>query len=854
MKKNLTLLTLILTVVSFLQANNLDYGLYFKSYSSLGKDRTSLVLNDNKPLKIENETTISFDLSIRKELEFGYVIHVVSNSGEKIALNFSAEEGENRYPSIIINESFYPVSNRTEFEKWTPVHLKFSSLKDSLYLSYGNVEKSYPLNFDRWKNIKIAFGVCPFPGFESFETAAMNVKNIRVYSGKKVVRDWVLKEHNENICYDIVSNIPAVAKNPEWIIDRHTNWKKIYSKEFEFHNNPQYAYDAKRGILYIVPDEKSIIAYNPVLDKDSIIRVKGGYPASISTNGLIYDYLNDELLSYNLDEETMSRFSFKDQKWSKTTPCTEETRYWHHTTSINEMDSSIVTFGGYGYYQYKNDIFTAKLSNGIWDKNKLLTVMPRYSSASAVVDGKLYIFGGRGSVTGKQEVNPHSCFDFYAVDLKTKEIKMLWDKHEDVNYLPCGNMIYNTKDSCFYVLTNLKGGTLLRINTEFPYIEKVSNSINQHLAADFLFYTLFFSPLHQKMYALFCCNYKPGTSKILFYEIEFPPLSQAEIVQKEPVVNTSWIKVVALSLFSLFFIGFVFFALKRRRKIIPVQKQSPIIDSPKTIFIPTRETITDPTETIEEQAKKTYDRSKQCIRLLGGFNVIDKNGTNITSSFTPILKNLLLLILLYSEMEEKGINDKKIDSLIWADKDSKAARNNRNVSLTRLKLLLEKVGNVSLSNNSGFWKLFFGEDIFCDYNTSMLHIKKFKGNTIDEKGISELLELLMYGPLLPYTHTDWLDKFKSNYSNDSIDILYNLLLSGNVVKDEELGLQIADAIFLFDSLNEEALRIKCAILYNSGKKGLAKSAYDIFTKEYKTMLGEDYKYSLPQVIDATKNS
>jgi two-component SAPR family response regulator len=239
---------------------------------------------------------------------------------------------------------------------------------------------------------------------------------------------------------------------------------------------------------------------------------------------------------------------------------------------------------------------------------------------------------------------------------------------------------------------------------------------------------------------------------------------------------------------------------------------------------------------------------------LSGFDVIDREGNNITANFTPILKNLLLLILLYSQTSEKGIKDSKIDYLSRSGKDSKSARNNRNVSLTRLRLLLENIENISLLNNNGFWRIDFGEDVFCDYKAASRYIERYKAGDIDPNDLVKLLELLMYGQLLPYTQSDWIDKFKSDYSNDAIDILYSLLRTSDLAGDERLALQIADTIFLFDSLNEEALGIKCSILYRSGKKGLAKSACDTFAKEYKITLGEDYKYSLAQVLEGAKNA
>ena len=105
----------------------------------------------------------------------------------------------------------------------------------------------------------------------------------------------------------------------------------------------------------------------------------------------------------------------------------------------------------------------------------------------------------------------------------------------------------------------------------------------------------------------------------------------------------------------------------------------------------------------------------------------------------------------------------------------------------------------------------------------------------------------MYGPLLPNTLEDWLDEFKDEYSSLSIDLLRNLL---DVYRNHyETVLRISDILFLHDPLSEEALTAKCSILFLQGKKGLAKSIYDHFCKDYKESLGEDFKVSLSNIID-----
>lgn len=65
------------------------------------------------------------------------------------------------------------------------------------------------------------------------------------------------------------------------------------------------------------------------------------------------------------------------------------------------------------------------------------------------------------------------------------------------------------------------------------------------------------------------------------------------------------------------------------------------------------------TDQEEVKRKPIFDSTHSCIRLLGKFQVKDKEGNDISGRFTPILKSLLLLILLHSQKDERGITIKK---------------------------------------------------------------------------------------------------------------------------------------------------------------------------------------------------
>ena len=83
---------------------------------------------------------------------------------------------------------------------------------------------------------------------------------------------------------------------------------------------------------------------------------------------------------------------------------------------------------------------------------------------------------------------------------------------------------------------------------------------------------------------------------------------------------------------------------------------------------------------------------------------------------------------------------------------------------------------------------------------------------------------------------------------------YDGLEAIEILKKEDIQLLIADTIFLHDIFNEEALRVKCSILYKKDKRSIAKSTYDNFCKQYKSLLGTDYKISFSTIVTSKTTS
>ena len=166
-----------------------------------------------------------------------------------------------------------------------------------------------------------------------------------------------------------------------------------------------------------------------------------------------------------------------------------------------------------------------------------------------------------------------------------------------------------------------------------------------------------------------------------------------------------------------------------------------------------------------------------------------------------------------------------------------------------MRQIFEHVGDITIKSNNSYWTVEFGEDVYCDYSEVLYlmdMLSRKDGLNLDS--LKKLLEILSKGELLPSIQVEWVDSFKSDFSNNLMDILFELLKNRSVADNPQLCIDVADAIFIQDSLNEDALRLKCATLVKMGRNKLSKKVYEAFVKEYKLLFGADFGTSFEQIV------
>ena len=321
--------------------------------------------------------------------------------------------------------------------------------------------------------------------------------------------------------------------------------------------------------------------------------------------------------------------------------------------------------------------------------------------------------GGRGNKYGKQELNSYFYTELCAIDLKTRKSRVVWKKKQvEASMLMASSMYFEPSDSSFYAVSLKDGGILWKVSMKDTTWTAVSIPIHNrviHQDCDFSFYS---SPSCNKLFLVMDKILTDRTHDVSIYSINTPLMSQADIMQvveDTSVAIQMWYWIVA-GFLSLLGVGsFLYYRIVEHKKEEPLSVVT--TDSVKEELAANDNNVENENLELKVEAgderipvlrpiENYFDRSRSAISLLGTFNVRDKDGNDITSNFTPRLKSLLVLLILYTEKDEKGILTRKVTDMLWSDKDEISARNNRNVTLRKLRVLLEEVGDVEVVSST----------------------------------------------------------------------------------------------------------------------------------------------------------
>lgn len=806
------------------------YGLQFSSHEVIPEKRTSLDITADKQFRLAGETEISFDLIFQphKYIYFGYVMRLITTGGQNIDFvynqrhaSFNIVNGEQISGTLAIDTNLL-------LGGWNHFVLRINTRQQKLFYSINDSLKgSVAIAIKPESDYRLYFGVNGYEGFQTIDIPPMSVKDIQIKDDGKLRCHFPLSESDGVVAADVKRGHRAMVKNGIWIKPRHQHWASVYSVNTKA--TASVAFDSRREILYIVAADTlySLNCTNMEIQETALLTRRDSLPPG---NQSVYNPFTDSLYNFYIDSKQVSSYDVVRKQWSNNFSFKDLTVYWQANKFVSAVDTSLYIIGGYGQLQYKNQVQRYNLSTRRWE---LVTTsgdffMPRYLASATTNDAgdTAYLVGGYGSTTGDQTINPRFTYDFMLYDVRKRSFHTLFHLKEPARQFCFGNhMVIDAATNSWYALIYPTD----RFNAALQLIQGSLSSPAYTLLGDsipFSYYDinsyvdLYYCKSSRKMIAVALYTGNNNRTQVKVFAIDFPPGVATPIVATARSYKGWYLVLIAAGVLLLLIAVRAFIKKYRLKPAIKSPTPAPVV-VPAIIEEPAAE----PTETTITSA----------IYLFGNFEVYDTTSHDITTQFTPLLKELLLLIVTYTVRTGKGIPQEKLFDILWRDKELKDAKNNYSVNIAKLKPILESMGVCHIEKVNGKIQFVAADNgVYIDYQVFMAIIRKTASTSAEKQA---LLKIFERGSFLNEVNYSWLDDIKSEVSGMAIDWLLDNIATHATTDSSEL-IRLANAVFLFDQLNETALEYKCKALIAQGRYGLALETFQKFEKEYEHSYGE----------------
>ena len=832
-----------------------SYGLRFCSHEVEQEKRTSLNLSPSEALCFKNDAEISFDLVFaqRMEIYFGYVFRMITSDGQNIDLIYNQKF---RNFNFIIGEAVsgtFTIDSAKLYNDWNhfSVRLNTGAHEVQVFVN-GRFEGKSSAHIQPGVCLKLSFGTNSFEDFQTEDIPPMSIKDIRVLEGNELKYYWPLSETTGTECYDSVQHRVAKVTNPLWLKPQHQNWALAGALQVD--GSPSVAFDAAKDELYVIAEDSLYILS---LDKGQITgrRYGDGKELLPAGNQAIINPSDGKLFNFFIDEKRVRSWDTLTQRWEGGFIPGPMTEFWQAGKFFSKADTALYIIGGYGQLTYKNLVQRYDLREKKWEVLKpggdYLTPRYLFSVGVNAAGDTAFILGGYGSTTGNQMANPKYLYDLVAYSIKSRSFKVLYHLREPDRPFCFGNSLILDPDGDHYytlIYSNDKFNSALQLingSLRSPGYQLMGDAIPYSFYDIKSFADLYYSPLSKQLVAVTLYTNKENRTDVKIYTIAFPPNAIAAMAPVPVRSFRVWFWILLIPAACV-----VVLSMYRRRKkapaealAVPIAAVAPAASVSSVRSAPMQPSVPDPVPPPVPEPAPPDDRSM--IFFFGQFEAYSSGAQELTKQFTPLLKEMFLLIVIYTLRSGKGISSEKLYSILWKDKSNKDAQNNRSVNMVKLKGILDKLGTCGIVKEADKWVFHYAVDQIridlADF-LALLHITQ-----PNKQEIHQLLAIVHRGAFLADTAYPWLDDIQSEMSDKALDVLSAAAVRFS--NDAEFLLEIAGGIFLFDPVNEEALKVKCKSLGLLGRHSMAKATFEKFAKEYYLMYGEEFQQTFHEVIN-----
>lgn len=285
--------------------------------------------------------------------------------------------------------------------------------------------------------------------------------------------------------------------------------------------------------------------------------------------------------------------------------------------------------------------------------------------------------------------------------------------------------------------------------------------------------------------------------------------------------NTRLISVLIILLLLIVFVTIFLFLRKRRKAFI-----NTVLKVEKTAIpqIPKPEVL------------------QNSLLLFGEFALYNSSGENLAAQMSPKTKQLFLLVILKTLLED-GVSTRELNDMLWPGMNDAAAKNNRGVTVLNLRQALSASNGLKLDYTEKHWTMNGLDNYYIDLQTFRNQRALFSESNHNFALLSDLLNIISK-PFLQNLQAEWLDLYKNTINEDHLDWLMRIAEMPQITEQPEILLKIATAMFAIDEVNENALQIRIDAYRKKGNEAMVRKSIESFKKKYLHFYNEEYSNML----------
>ncbi len=839
---------------------------------------TSVELNGGKPYNISNHLSVESEITWLST-DINGVFFTLNNSDGTFASvsYFYKLDKDSSFLHVDFvrdgKEYFLSFSKKEILRyNWIKFRIELDAKAKKFSLRFGEKVLNCSYFKDFGKSLKVTFGLPPLNQSIRNELAYIAVRNITLSTGD-LIEHYPLYEVEGVTARDTRSGNYALVKNGVWLnrLRYEPYPEETFMTGSYYLDNGNMFYN-NRTLFF---DDTLFIFEDKILRLLSLYDMRTGVE-KVSTilhpSSTFFRYKNTFGSTYAGTDGEISVFDRGKREWSEIdTTGQYEQHHYGGAVFYNPAADEFWAFGGYGFYTFKNYLRKYLPANGSWEIIPGKTAPQSYRSVS---DGMIYygedavwLIGGEGTRDEKvQSRAPYFFSDVLKIGFSDTSLKKAAGFSFPLNDWEALVALPYYEEGEFLILASSRGNNIEQLKRkrlgifhydmitgdvrllssikELPYAG-ASESVYREYYSERI-KRGYFSRERDELYFQTGILDSTGQSKLILYVMKTPLMTSSEFEELrqlsgyKPIEYLSTVYYIISGSLALVITGLVLTRYLRRKKREGTVKSEPSGISGKIIK-----------ESGPGESLLKTDRSKNFINLFGEFTILDRNGENVAVQMTLKNKQVFLYILIHSILSENGkggVTSEQLGSTFWSDLPPANVKNNRNVSIKRIREAIAGTDGIELVYLNQHFYFEFGEEFETDLRLLNNIIRKDEFEDFHSEDFSLYLSLLERGRFLEGMSFEWLDYYQDRINNKILLNLNDYFEEILKTRDIPLQMRLASLIMKFDELNEMVFTFIIHLHINQKNIQTAHSTYDRFTKRYREETGNEYPKTFENFI------